>query len=65
MLTLSNNTKINGCISIKRFAPGEKIFITQQASLILKSAKAGKHEDIILEATRGEVTHTIIVTKIS
>ena len=64
MITLPGNIKINGCLSIQRFAPGEVISITQQESVILKTAKAGRGEETIIEATRKGILHRIVLTKL-
>ena len=62
MLNLPGGVKINGCLSIKRFAKGEKIAIAQHEMVTLNSSFAGKKKDeVIIKATRNGIEHTIIV----
>lgn len=56
--------KINGCLNIRTFHPGEIISITQQESVILKTSRVGKHHgEIIILAVREGIQHEIIVEK--
>ncbi len=69
MLVLNNGyseVKINGCLSIKTFQPGERISITQLEDVVLKDSKEGKHPgEWILEVSRNGITHEVIVEPFS
>lgn len=62
MLNLPGGVKINGCLCISTFSPGEHIAITQHEDVVLKnSCKGKKTGEIIIEAERKGILHKIIL----